>query len=264
MNLESRPYRYYADMVAKFDPVDTIIKFGRSQEKVKANVPTNKNVIVMYGDFDYNDGLSLLFKRTGTDSNDLKRLEYTDASSSKTNDNNNILKFIETSINKFDSLLRNGKPNDYVVIFCSDNPSDQINDPRITYDPMTKTYEFDNLSKTYEDKKYGGLNKDILMDKFVPTAPGVIHGPRLILIFKKSDPTIPPIVSSPQYVVVNKKPHDAPKPIDIKPTQPIVNCKPDIHTYTSIELYLIICVTFLVLIHIIGICVWWLRNESKA
>ena len=266
MNLESRPYGYYADMVAKFDPVDTIIKFGRPQEKVMADVPTNKNVIVMYTDYDYNTGLSLLFKRTGTDASGLSRLGYTDATLLKTNaDKDNALKLIETSINKFDKMLRSGKPNDYVVMFCSDNPTDQMNDPRVTYDPKSNTYEFDNLTRTYDEKKYGGLNKDILMDKYVPTAPGYIHGPRLIIIFKKSDPSIPPVVSPPQYVVVNKKPIDAPKPLDIKPTSPVVKCEPVEpveHSLTSVEIFLIVCVSFIVIVHTIEIIVW-LYNKYK-
>lgn len=260
MNLESRPYGYYADMISKFDPADTIIKFGDPQEKVVADVPTNKNVIVMYSNYGYHDGLSLLFKRTGNDLSDLMRLEYT-VPSTKTNADNN-LKFIETSIKNFESIVRNGKPNDYVIIFCSDNPSDQINDPRVTYDPKTKTYEFDNLSKSYDDKKYGGLNKDILMDKYVPTAPGVIHGPRLILIFKKSDPTTPPVVQPPQYVVVNKKPNDKKKTIDDKPITSVIKYIPNEHALTSIEIFLIICVSFIVIAHIVEIIIL-LRTGSR-
>ena len=166
---------------------------------------------------------------------------------------------------KFDKMIRSGKPNDYVVMFCSDNPTDQMNDPRVTYDPKTNTYEFDNLTRTYDEKKYGGLNKDILMDKYVPTAPGYIHGPRLIIIFKKSDPSIPPVVSPPQYVVVNKKPIDAPKPLDIKPTSPVVKCEPVEpveHSLTSVEIFLIVCVSFIVIVHIIEITVW-LHNKYK-
>jgi hypothetical protein len=238
MTTQIKPYGSYADIVSKFNLSETIFN-GLPQTIVNAVIPINKNVLLTYFISDEN-GLSLTFKRYGI-------MGASDFSSG-------TKYFInldeQRGIDGFASLLKNGTYDNTIVIFCSDDPSERINDPRIRYDSVTNTYEIKDLPAN-NDSSNNNLNTGIQNNKNnIPN--------RLFIVFKKSNPNLSNI--RPMYVNVTIRPN----PKQLNPIIPIpqhssiiqnepINAPKSADSLTSVEIFLIVGVSLIIIAHIIEI-----------
>jgi hypothetical protein len=169
-------YIHYADIVSQFNEQETIyntgfVIYGSNGKlnpvlKINSEVSAQQNVI-LYFDFRGVTNLSLNFEQRPIPASivgpSLPNPKYY-RNEPPTEEQ------IQTNINNVVKQLRTTDPMNLLVIFCSDDLSDQLTDSRLIIDKSTNTI---------------GLNPN-LSSNFVPLA---LNGPQLLLIFKKSNLT---------------------------------------------------------------------------
>ena len=172
-------YDYYANLVSQFNGVETIFTFGYSSTNNSLitgdYVSTNRNVII-YLDNSNIDDLSV--KYVQSPAADIMGSTAQSLSPSANNPTNNLM---DPSFQKIINLLRTSDPSKLLVIFVSDNLSDQLQDPRLVIDKSTNTIS---------------LKPGLLPDSI----PLTTNGPKLLVIFKKSSLLSPQI----KQVIIEK------------------------------------------------------------
>lgn len=188
-------YSFYADFVSHFSTQDTIYNTDMNNMIIKTTIPTDKNIILYYQNpilepppTNVTDTISLEFLRSGNNTVGLASLGVNNLLAPQPQD------VTLGKIKEIEQILRNTIPDDLVVIFCSDNLSDQI---QIPGQGIVVDREKNTISLDYNvDTLTSGINtrmKNLL-------APG---GPKLLIIFKKSDSNINPLQQ--QMVIVKKR-----------------------------------------------------------
>ena len=160
-------YDYYANLVSQFNGVETnYFKDYKGSENNRLisidSAPTNRNVI-FYLDNNNIDDLSVKFVQADT-------MGFSNVQNLSPSTNNPMDPRLQTTIN----MLRTTDPSKLLVIFVSDNLTEQLPDYRLVIDKSTNTIS---------------LKPGLLPDSI----PLTTNGPKLLVIFKKSSLPSPQI-----------------------------------------------------------------------